>query len=100
MPSPNIALPTAAIAELCSRHRILKLSVFGSVLRPDFQSSSDIDVLVTFEPGVPVGFRIFEIEAELSALFGGRKIDLVNEKFLNPHLRDRILNSAVVAYAA
>ena len=43
--------PAIAIAELCRRHRIRRLALFGSVLRDDFTPESDIDVLVEFEPG-------------------------------------------------
>jgi predicted nucleotidyltransferase len=39
------------------------------------------------------------MEQELSALLGGRKVDLVNEKYLNPRLRERILAQAEVQYA-
>jgi len=95
----NLNVNDAAIADLCARHRIRKLSLFGSVLRHDFGPDSDVDVLVRFEPGVPVGFRIFDIEDELCRLFGGRRVDIVNEKYLNPRLRDRILAEAVVQYA-
>jgi hypothetical protein len=48
---------------------------------------------------VPVGFRIFQIEDELSALFGGRKVDIVNRKYLNHRIRDRILAEEEVQYA-
>ncbi len=87
------------IAALCRRHHIRKPSLLGSVLTDDFRPDSDIDVLVEFEPGRPVGFRIFDIEEELSRLFGGRRVDLVNAKFLNRHLKDRVLASAQVQYA-
>ncbi|MFQ5502095.1 MAG: nucleotidyltransferase family protein [Phycisphaerae bacterium] len=86
------------IIGFCRRHHILKLSLFGSYLREDFRSDSDIDVLVLFEPGITIGFRIFDMENELSGLFGGRKVDIVNEKFLNHRLRDRILASSEVQY--
>lgn len=69
------------------------------MLRDDFHSESDVDVLVRFEPGCPVGFRIFEIEDQLSRILDGRKVDIVNEKFINPRLRDRILADAEVQYA-
>jgi uncharacterized protein len=88
-----------AIADFCRRHRIRKLSLFGSVLRDDFRPESDIDVLVEFEPGHAVGWGIIDIEEELSQLFGGHKVDMVREKYLNPRLRDRILASAEVQYA-
>ena len=89
-----------AIEEFCRRHHIRKLSFFGSVLREDFQEDSDVDVLVEFEPDYVVGLRIIEIEDELSALLGGHKVDLVSEKYLNRRLRDRILRSSQVQYAA
>lgn len=95
----NLTLPRQRIAEFCRRHHIRKLSLFGSVLREDFRPDSDVDVLVDFEPGHAVGFEIMDIEAELSQLLGGRRVDMVREKYLNPRLRDRILNSAEVQYA-
>jgi len=88
-----------AIAEFCRRHYIRKLSLFGSVLRDDFRPDSDVDVLVTFEPGEGVGFEIFDMEEELSRLFGGHKVDIVQEEYLYWRLRDRILDSAQVQYA-
>ncbi len=91
--------PPEAVADFCRRHHIRKLSLFGSVLRDDFGPDSDVDVLVEFEPGHLVGFGIIDIEEELSQLFGGRKVDMVREKCLNPRLRDRILASAEVQYA-
>ncbi len=87
------------IAEFCRRHRIRRLSLFGSVLREDFGPQSDVDVLVVFAPGHVVGFDILDIEEELSRLFGGHKVDIVSEKYLNPRLRERVLASAEVQYA-
>jgi len=87
------------IAAFCRRHHIRKLSLFGSVLRDDFRPDSDIDVLVEFEPEHPVGWNIIDIEEELSRLFGGHKVDMVQEKYLNRWLRGRILASAEVQYA-
>jgi uncharacterized protein len=88
-----------AIADVCRRNHIRRLSLFGSVLREDFRADSDVDVLVDFAPGVPIGFRIFQIEDELSSLFGGRKVDIVNRKYLNHRIRDRILAEEEVQYA-
>jgi predicted nucleotidyltransferase len=45
-----IELPREQIEAFCVRHRIRKLSLFGSVLTPRFRPTSDIDVLVEFEP--------------------------------------------------
>jgi predicted nucleotidyltransferase len=95
----NVEISEEQIADICRRHHIRKLSLFGSVLREDFRSDSDVDVLVLFEPGIPVGFRIFEIEQELARLFGGHRVDIINEKYLNPRLKQRILRDARVQYA-
>jgi len=97
--SPKIQIDREKIAEFCRRHHIRKLSLFGSVLRDDFREDSDVDVLVEFEPGHVVGFRIIDMEEELSRLFGGHNVDIVSEKYLNHRLRDRILESAEVQYA-
>ncbi len=93
----HLDIPSTALAEFCRRHHIRKLWLFGSALRDDFGPDSDVDVLVRFEPGTVVGMRILDMEEELAALFG-RKVDIVNEKFLNHRLRDRILASAEVQY--
>ena len=50
----------------CQRHHIRKLYVFGSVLRDDFTSDSDIDILVEFEPDKVPGLAFFEMQEELS----------------------------------
>ena len=99
MKSPNLTVSSEAISRFCRRHHIRRLSLFGSVLRDDFGDESDVDVLVEFKPGRVVGYRIFQIEEELSSLFGGRKVDIVNRKYLNPRLRDRVLAEEEVQYA-
>ena len=85
-----INIPTDKVADFCRRHHIRKLALFGSVLRDDFRADSDIDILVEFESGHFVGFQIFRVEEELSRLFGGRKVDLVNPKYLNRRLKERV----------
>ena len=93
------AIDRDEIAGFCRRNHIRRLRLFGSVLRDDFGPESDVDVLVEFEPGHVVGLRIIEMERELSALFGGRKVDIVSEKYLNHRIRDRVLAEAETEYA-
>ena len=95
----RIEIPEAEITAFCRRHHIRRLALFGSVLRDDFRPDSDIDVLVEFEPGQVVGLSILAMEQELSAILGGRDVDMVNPKYLNRRLRERILDSARVIYA-
>ena len=87
------------IAEFCRRHGIVRLSVFGSALRPDFGPSSDVDVLVEFAPGRTPGLAFFSMQDELSGLFG-RPVDLQTPGFLSRYFRDRVRADALPLYAA
>jgi hypothetical protein len=96
----NIQLPPDKIAEFCRRNRIRKLSLFGSALRSDFRSDSDIDLLVEFQPGpAPSFFDLARMERELSALLSGRKVDLRTPQELSRYFREEVLSSANVQYA-
>ncbi len=96
----DIEIDRAALAEFCRANHIRKLSLFGSVLRDDFGPESDVDVLVEFEPGRVPGYGFIRIQRELSALFGGRKVDLLTPKSINRRIRDKALAEAEVQYAA
>ncbi len=93
-------IPRDQLAEFCRRNHIRKLSLFGSVLRSDFRPDSDIDVLVEFEPEHVPGFGFIRLQEELSTILGGRNVDLVTPKFLNRRIRDEVLRSSEVQYAA
>jgi uncharacterized protein len=98
MPSHTV-LPKDRITDFCRRNRIRKLAFFGSVLREDFRPDSDVDVLVEFEPEARVGFfELYDMEQELSALLGGRKVDLNTPKSLSKYFRDKVLSTAEVQY--
>ena len=96
-----INLPTHKIAEFCKKNHIRKLSLFGSVLRDDFQIDSDIDFLVEFEPGKAPGLISYcRMERELSEILGNRKVDLRTPQELSKYFRDEVLARAEVQYAA
>jgi len=44
-----IQIPESRIADLCQKRRIREFALFGSVLRDDFDPTSDVDVLVSFD---------------------------------------------------
>jgi predicted nucleotidyltransferase len=98
--SPHVSIDRDVLAAFCQRHHIKRLALFGSVLHDDFRPDSDIDVLVEFQPGHVPGLTFMSIERELSALVHGRRVDLVTPKFLNPRIRDRVLNGAEALYVA
>lgn len=80
----QLEIDRSALGDFCERHHIRKLALFGSVLREDFGPSSDVDVLVEFEPEhVPGLIRFGAIERELGRLFGGRRGDPVTFKGLS-----------------
>jgi hypothetical protein len=95
----RIPVDRAKLAEFCRRRHIRKLSLFGSVLREDFGPNSDVDVLVEFAPGHTPGLDVVDVQEELSALLGGRRVDMVNPKYLNRRLKSRVLREAEVQYA-
>src|ERR1019366_4846355 len=97
--STQISVNEKQIADFCLRNHIRKLSLFGSVVEGGFRPDSDIDVLVEFDPQYPVGFRIIDMEEELSTLFGGRRVDMVNAKYLNPRMKNKVLAGAEIHYA-
>ena len=66
-----------AIRELCRRYKVRELSLFGSAITKDFNSASDIDLLVEFEPEAQVGFiTLSRMQRELSAILH-RPVDLI-----------------------
>ncbi|MDE2817265.1 MAG: nucleotidyltransferase family protein [Chloroflexota bacterium] len=97
--TPQIPVPQEQIAAVCQRYHIRTLALFGSVLREDFAADSDVDVLVEFEPGrTPGYFTLARIARELSALLGGREIDIRTPQDLSRYFRDEVVNTAFTVY--
>lgn len=100
----GLNIPIEKIAGFCNRWKITEFALFGSVLREDFTSESDIDVLVTFAPDAHWSLLDHvEMQDELKTIFG-RNVDLVSrrgiERSRNHIRRKEILESAEVIYAA
>ncbi len=97
--TPPFSLDKLALTQLCRRHHIRRLSLFGSAARGERSSASDVDFLVEYEQGHRPSLVVLQqIEDELSELCGGRRVDLLNPKYLNPRLKDRILAEAKLQY--
>jgi len=99
---PHSLFPDAdALASLCRRHRIRRLSLFGSTQHGAARPESDVDLLVEFEPGGKPGLiALAGIELELSSLLEGRKVDLRTAEDLSRYFREKIVRTADVQYAA
>jgi len=94
----QIPIDKEKIAVFCKQHHIKKLALFGSVLRDDFRSDSDVDVLVEFEPGETPGLiRLAGMEIELSKLLG-RKADLRTPAEISRYFRKKVLDLAEIQY--
>jgi predicted nucleotidyltransferase len=88
------------VEEFCRRHHIKKLSVFGSYLTDAFGPESDIDFLVEFDPSfIPGLLDVAGMEIELSALLGGRKVDIRTAEDLSRYFRDEVVAGAELRYA-
>ena len=97
----HVQLPADKIATFCRSNFIRKLSLFGSVLRDDFRSDSDIDILVEFETGhTPDLFEFMRMERELTTMAGGRKVDLRTPEDLSRYFRADVVSQAQIQYAA
>lgn len=97
----RLPIDPEALAELCRRHHIRKLSLFGSRLKGTARPDSDVDLLVEFEPGAQVSLLdMARIEIELSPLLGGRKVDLRTAQDLSRYFRDEVVRSAEPQYVA
>ena len=95
----GVEIPKAETAEFCRRNHIRKLALFGSVLRDDFRSDSDVDVLVEFESGhTPGMLGMAGLELELTRLLG-RKVDLRTPAELSRYFRDEVIRESEVQYA-
>lgn len=89
----------ARLAEICGRYGVSELSLFGSMARGEGGPDSDVDLLFVLAPDVRLGFAISRLEAELVAIFG-RPVDLLAKDSIHRLLRDEVLDSAQVVYAA
>ena len=86
------------LADLCRRHGVATLSLFGSAVRGEMRADSDVDVLVEFVPGTRVSyFTLGELQQDLSDVFG-RHVDLKTPTTLSEHIRKRVTTSAEPIY--
>jgi predicted nucleotidyltransferase len=79
--------------ELAERHKIKSLGIFGSYVRGEARSTSDVDLLVEFSE-TPDIFRFMDLEDDLTALLG-KKVDLVTRPALKGNRGNRILREVV-----
>lgn len=101
MTGAEMKIPKDKITTFCGQWKVRELALFGSALRDDFRSDSDVDVLVSFfEDARWSLFDMVDMADESSGVFG-RPVDLVEKETLrNPFRRPSILSTRKIIYAA
>ena len=77
---------------MCKNHKVSTLFAFDSVLTPEFNKNSDIDLIVDFEPIDVIDYadNYFDLKFSLENLLK-RPIDLLEQKAIkNPYFLDTI----------
>ena len=100
----KIKIPLDEIKAFCEKWKVKELSLFGSVLREDFDvKKSDLDILLEYSKDAKwTLFHVVRMRDELREIFG-REVDLVSKSAIkkspNPYRKKEILESAKVIYA-
>jgi predicted nucleotidyltransferase len=96
-----IKIDRTELASFCRKYGVARLSLFGSILRSDYDPSrSDVDVLVEFQPGAHKGlFKLLEMQRQLADLFE-KEVDLTTPGSLSEYFRADVLASSQVLYDA
>jgi predicted nucleotidyltransferase len=96
-------LPMEQIRQFCHKWQVKEFALFGSILRPNFHSDSDIDILIEFAPTAKRGLtETIQMRDELQEMFQ-RPVDLIVKSAINRSenwlRRKNILESAQIIYA-
>lgn len=88
------------IKSLCMNHNIKSLYAFGSVCTDEFSDSSDVDLLITFNPMDYGDYadNYFQVADKFEEIFH-RSVDLVTDKSIsNPYFIDLINQTKTLIY--
>jgi uncharacterized protein len=88
------------LIEILKRHHIKEAYLFGSVIKDNFNNSSDIDLLVQFDPIIFNGYaeNLWNLEEKLQNLFE-RKVDVIPEHTLkNPYFIKEVQKNRIKIY--
>lgn len=91
-----------ALAAICRKYGVKKMSLFGSAARNELRPESDVDLLVEFKRSSKTTYFDFaRLQDELSPLFGKRKVHIAGPEILeNPYRRKAILPDLRTLYEA
>lgn len=95
---PQIKIPKAWIEKFCQEHYITKMSLFGSVVSNHFTATSDIDILVEFDPKHIPGLFNFILMKHLLSEHFGREVDLRTPEDISKLFRNEVLEQSYLIY--
>jgi hypothetical protein len=97
----DLQIDADRLADICRRYHVARLEAFGSFVSGDAEEGSDLDILVTFEPGAAVGLEFVAIQQEFETLFA-RHVDLLTRQSVegspNKYFRRFALHRTEVLY--
>lgn len=88
-----------ALRDLCGQEQISQCIIFGSATRADFRPDvSDVDIVVTFEPGQKVSaFRLSRLAHTMSTIMG-HPVDLHTWTEIHPKIQSTIKQNGVTIF--
>lgn len=98
----KLRIPKKAIAALCRKYGVRKLSLFGSAARGEMKPESDVDLMLEFDPASKTSLWDYPaMQEDFSALFDHRKVEFASPEILrNPFRRKTILPDLKTLYEA
>jgi predicted nucleotidyltransferase len=95
---PHIDISKKWLKNFCEANHIIKLALFGSVLSDRFSETSDVDVLVEFDPRyIPGLFSFVDMKDELSKNLG-REVDLRTPEDISKLFRNEVIQQSYLLY--
>jgi predicted nucleotidyltransferase len=98
----KLRVPKKALAALCRKYGVRKLSVFGSAARGEMKPGSDVDLMVEFDAASTTSLWDYPaMQEDFSVLFDRRKVAFASPEILrNPFRRKTILPDLKTLYEA
>lgn len=95
---PKIKIPKAWLEKFCVENHIVKMALFGSVISDHFKETSDIDILVEFDPRyIPGLFSFVGMRNSLSEHLG-RDVDLRTPEDISNLFRNEVIEQSYPIY--
>jgi len=85
------------LLELKKNYKVKEIGLFGSVVRNEYKTGSDIDFLVDFEKGADL-FDLAALGIFLEDEFG-TKVDIISKRAVRDELKSRIFSEVVYVHA-